>query len=358
MRAKLSTVVVVAVVGGVVLAAAIDSLAGHSASQPPVTDAVPTQLATAPLATPVPPRPAQSAGTILFGRHIERRDVVPGLLVAVPDEPSPQVVDVGIVSARSKDARIRVTAERLTLGPGVGTPSGERFALWAWNPSRPAMDGIYTRDAAGGALGRVTTTPRGRAQQPLAYSPDATRLLFYQAGRDRRAGSLDVVQANGTGRIRLTPPGMTSWCCDLGAPASFGPHGQIAFAAFAPGAAGRDGESAVYVANADGSRPRRITPMAAWTTTARWSPDGRWIAFDRANRPGGAHDLFLVHPDGTGLRMLPSAIGGNGSCCAQWAPNSRTLIYASGPSNRDTHMWAVNIDGTGVRRLAHDASRP
>ena len=106
----------------------------------------------------------------------------------------------------SKDTRIRVTAERLTLGPGVGTPSGERFALWASNSSRPAADGIYTRDAEGGALGRVTTTPRGRLQQPLAYSPDATRLLFYQANRDRRAGSLYVVHANGTDRIRLTPP--------------------------------------------------------------------------------------------------------------------------------------------------------
>ena len=92
--------------------------------------------------------------------------------------------------------------------------------------------------------------------------------------------------------------------------------------------------------------------MTAWTTTARWSPDGRWIAFDQVNRPGGAHDLFLVHPDGTGLRMIPTATGDNGSCCAQWSPDSRSLIYASGPSNRDTHLWTVNIDGTGVRRLA------
>ena len=110
--------------------------------------------------------------------------------------------------------------------------------------------------------------------------------------------------------------------------------------------------------SADGSRPRRITPMAAWITTARWSPDGRWIAFDQVNRPGGAHDLFLVHPDGTGLRMIPTATGDNGSCCAQWSPTSTSLIYASGPSNRDTALWIVKIDGTRVRRLAHDAPRP
>jgi Tol biopolymer transport system component len=247
-----------------------------------------------------------------------------------------------------------VTTERLSLGPGVGTPSGERFALWAWNLSRPALDGIYSRDAAGGALGRITTAPRGRLQQPLGYSPDGARLLFYQADRGRRAGSLYVVEANASDRVRLTPRGMTSWCCELGSPASFGPRGQIAFAAFLPGAAGRHGASAVYVANGDGSRPRRITPATAATTTARWSPDGRWIAFDQADRPNGAHDLFLVHPNGSELHRIPTATGASGSCCAQWSPNSRSLVYASGPSNADTHLWIVNIDGSRIRRLAHD----
>jgi Tol biopolymer transport system component len=356
MRAKLSTVALVAVVGGVVAAAAIDSLTGHSASRSRVTDAVPTQPATGPPATPGVPGPAPVGGTIVFGRHIESGSVLPGLLVVTPDEPGPQVMDVGIRSARSGGRLIRVTAERLRIGPGVGTPSGERIAVWAWNPSRPALDGIYARDAAGGALGRVTSTPRGRLQQPLAFSPDGARLLFYQARRDHRAGSLYVVQANGADRIRVTPRGMTSWCCSLGSPADWGPDGQIAFAAFAPGAAGRDGESAVYVANADGSHPRRITPMIAWATTARWSPDGRWIAFDHVKRPGGAHDLFLVHPDGTGLRMIPTATGDYGSCCARWSVNSRSLIYASGPSNRATNLWIVNIDGSGARELTHDTS--
>lgn len=355
MKAKPSTVALVAVVVGVVVAASIDSLAGHSASHSPVSDAVPRQPTTG-------PRPAlrvpglEASGTIVFGGHIEGRSVVHGLLVSAPRTPSRQVVDVGIRSARSGDARIRVIAERLSLGPGVGSPSGERIAVWAWNPSRPAVDGIYARDAAGGALGRVTTAPRGRLQQPLGYSPDGSRILFYQANRDHRAGSLYVVQANGTHRVRLTPRGMTSWCCYLGSPAGWSPHGQIAFAAFAPGARGHAGESAVYVAKADGSRPRRITPTIAWTTTARWSPDGRWIVFDQVDGPRGAHDLFVVHPDGTGVRMIRSATGETGSCCAQWSPDSRSLIYASGPANHRTDLWTVNIDGTGVRRLTHNAS--
>jgi len=349
---------VAAVVGAVAAAAAIDSLTGHSTSRSPVSDAgaPPPTTALRP-SLPAAPRPVETGGTLVFGRHVERSGVVHGSLVSGPREPGLQVVDVGIRSGRSGNARIRVTAMRLSLGPAVGSPSGERIAAWAWNPSRPALAGIYARDAAGGALGRVTTTPRGRLQQPLGYSPDATRILFYQQNRDHRAGTLYVVQANGTHRVRLTPTGTTSWCCSLGSPASWGPHGRVAFAAFAPGAAGRDGESAVYVANGDGSRARRITPTTAWTTAARWSPDGRWIAFDQVDRPSGAHDLFLVHPDGTGLHRIVSATGENGSCCAQWWPDSRSLIYASGPSNRASDLWTIRIDGTDARRLAHPHDR-
>jgi hypothetical protein len=353
MRAKLSTVAVIAVVGGVVVAAAIDSLNGHSASSPPGTAAVHTRPATAPRA----PGPAQTGGAIVFGRHVETGRVAPGSLVVTPGEPGRQVVvDVGIRPNPPGDAGIRVIAERLRLGPAVGTPSGERIALWASSPSRPGMDGIYSRAAAGGALGRITRSPAGRLQQPLGYSPDAARLLFFQAGRDPRVGGIYVVQANGTGRIRLTPPGATSWCCYLGSPAGWGPDGEIAFAAFAPGAAGRDGHGAVYVANADGSGLRRITPTTAWATTARWSPDGRWIVFDQADRPGGAHDLFLVHPDGTGLHRIPTATGAGGSCCAQWSADGRSLIYASGMANLDPHLWTVHIDGSGLRELTDDVS--
>ena len=57
---------------------------------------------------------------------------------------------------------------------------------------------------------------------------------------------------------------------------------------------------------ANGGQRRRITAWGQWTTSARWSPDARWIAFDEVNRPHGDHDLFLflVHPDGLGTRLI------------------------------------------------------
>jgi TolB protein len=273
MKANRSTAAVFAVVGAVAAAAAIDALGGGSAS--------------APSTERTSPRPA------------------PHLVVARPGPAPMRLVRVGV--RRRPGARIRVIAELLRLGPAVGTPSRERVAFWASNPSRPGLDGIYTRAAGGGALERITTPRSGDLETPLAYSPDGSRLLFFQASRDPLAGSVEVVRADGGHLLHVTPRGMTSWCCELGPPASFGPDGRIAVAAFPTGASGRG--SAIYLMDAKGSTPHRITRRVTWFANVRWSPDGRWIAFDRLLRPGGPGDLFVVHPDGSGLHMVPVMTG-------------------------------------------------
>jgi Tol biopolymer transport system component len=371
--------------GGVVVASLVDTLTGHSVSHSTVSERVPTQAATGSTATLQVPGPVEAGGTIVFGREIRNPDVVDGLFVVAPrgrlrrtittgaaccpswsragdllvseQVPDHRGIDVVIHAAGSGHARIRITDGTLSLGPGVWSPSGARVAVWGENPSDPASDGIYARGLAGVPRVRVTTATGGRMQQPLAYSPDGIRILFYQPNPDDGAGSVYVVRADGTTHpVRLTPRGMTSWCCYFGSPASWGPNDRVTFAAFAPGAAGENRESGVYVVNADGSHLQRITTRTFWITSAHWSADGSWIVFDQSNRAGGAHDLFLVHPDGTGLHMINSTTNGNGSCCAQWSPNSKTLLYSNGPTDQSQDLWTVNIDGSGARRLTHAAS--
>jgi Tol biopolymer transport system component len=115
-----------------------------------------------------------------------------------------------------------------------------------------------------------------------------------------------------------------------------------------------------------------------------WSPDGRTIAFGRSHDDRPA-TLYLVHPDGSGLRRLtkgysPSwspdgkrlafALGGsvyeiradgrarkrilNGlrNPLVRWSPDGRNLLYTSGLDFK-VDAWIADVDGTHRRRVLH-----
>ena len=115
--------------------------------------------------------------------------------------------------------------------------------------------------------------------------------------------------------------------------------------------------SAVYVAEADGSRVEAITEPGAFTEAAKWSPDGDWIVFNKKSGPVGVKgsDLYLIHPDGSGLKAITTAgaAGTSDQVGAVWSPDGTRLLFASVPGGpvKLGDLWTVNVDGTGLIQL-------
>lgn len=108
--------------------------------------------------------------------------------------------------------------------------------------------------------------------------------------------------------------------------------------------------STTFVVESSGANPRRIT---AWgnTYSAVWSPSGRWIAF--ASNPGGT-DLFVVYPDGTGLKAITSTADGSFSFGPAWSPDSGKLLFVRSKTGFDsTDLWTANVDGSNLAQLTH-----
>jgi Tol biopolymer transport system component len=261
------------------------------------------------------------------------------------------------------------------LWPQAWSPDGARIVGVGSDAEQSSATGLYTaRSSDGGDLVQVTSAPGRRRDNAIGYSPDGSKILFLRSANDvagnngRATKNLFVVNTDGSGLLQLNPAVTVLGPFDSGVAgtpaspmfdlrtASWSPDGtRVAFAAAlaTPGEA-RHGEArrGLFVADADGSGAHQIVPSAQ-ILDAQWSPEGDWIAFTQANadRP----DVFIVHPDGTGLRQLTSSSGGLGSYGPVWSPDGSALLFVrnGGGGQFDSELWFMNIDGSGLTQLTH-----
>jgi cytoskeletal protein RodZ len=115
---------------------------------------------------------------------------------------------------------------------------------------------------------------------------------------------------------------------------------------------GRDGDSAVVRADTDGSgtilRITRIVDDAAQNFHARPSPDGSQIAFD-SNRDG-ERGVYVANADGSNVRR----VSGEGfAAVPSWSPDGRTLAFVRAEPARPNvwNLWTLELSSGDVRRL-------
>ena len=248
----------------------------------------------------------------------------------------------------------------LNLAPAGWSPDGTMILYEGWDDTDPSRTGIYVSEGLTDAP-PIQVTHAPVHDIALDWSPDGTRILLIQVTRcaegDCEGGNLFVVDTDGSNLIRLNPKGTLVACCR---PASWSPDGtHVAFGAQRLNAAGVADftSSAVYVAEADGSRVKAITEPGAFTEGAEWSPDGDWIVFNKKSGTVGVKgsDLYLVHPDGSGLNAITTegAAGKSDQFGAVWSPDGTSLLFSvvpGGPVKRGD-LWTVALDGTGLTRL-------
>jgi Tol biopolymer transport system component len=189
---------------------------------------------------------------------------------------------------------------------------------------------IATADASGGNV-RVLTTS-GRAGGP-AWSPDGASIAFSQGGG--RPG-LWVIANDGTGARQLTsPPAGTT---DYGP--SWSPDGRtIAFTRVtlspAPVAA------AIWTIDVASGSETRLTPADSDGASPAWSPDGTQIAFlsgrDHDGRTYGEDetmpnaDIYVMQADGSHPVRITHTRGPEESVA--WTPSGRRLLYSTAPAS-------------------------
>jgi Tol biopolymer transport system component len=229
--------------------------------------------------------------------------------------------------------------------PTGWSPDGQLLLVDAGAGLSTTAAGIYTMRPDGSDLTRLTST--STEQIPYGYSPDGSKILYLQADGD--VGDLFVINADGSGKTRINPPDLDTTCC-LPPDPDWSPDGQsIVFPAFDRINKWGDG-IALYIAAADGSSLRRLTPSGQFSLQPAWSPDGTWIAYQKAGGFGWPK-VKLVHPDGSSRHDITSPSQGLGGDMV-WSPDSQRLMvtYAERPDYQ-FDIWTMRKDGTDLRQL-------
>jgi Tol biopolymer transport system component len=110
------------------------------------------------------------------------------------------------------------------------------------------------------------------------------------------------------------------------------------------------GAHAIFVARADGSGKRQITP---WALDAGddpdWSPDGKLILFRSHEGGGEQSQLYVVRSDGTGRRQLSHVKQGTTILSSSYSPDGRWITFGRAGRGGNADVFVMRSNGTAVR---------
>lgn len=163
------------------------------------------------------------------------------------------------------------------------SPVGGRIAFTS---ARDGAKSIYTMASDGSDVKRLTHSEHSDFNP--AWSPDGRHIVFFREKGDRK-DQIYVVGADGTGERRVTGGTRHNTF------PSFLPDGSIAFSCM-------DANNAKRLVRVDPSGGGRTEIGDVPAFFARWSPDGRRIAFIAGRWPKSA--IYTMNAEGTSIRKL------------------------------------------------------
>jgi Tol biopolymer transport system component len=222
------------------------------------------------------------------------------------------------------------------------TVAGYPFGAWSPNGSRVAfLSGSFGEGAllvinADGSGESHVTDIEARAPN---WSPDGAKLVF-----EALDGGIYSVGVDGSDLTKIS---------DEGSGPRWAPDGaQILFFS------DTNGNFDIYVMDADGSNPKRLTSDPADDVSPAWSPDGNAIAF--VSERNGNTDLYVIGADGSGERRLTESRAPEEAF--SWAPNGDRIAYVSyrqgaRPENigiGDAEVFVVGVRTGETRNLSRN----
>jgi TolB protein len=193
-------------------------------------------------------------------------------------------------------------------------------------------------------LGRLVSFPAGVAggsNQSPAWSSDGAKIAFSSS----RSGESEIWVADASG---ASPRRITNFRGPDVAPV-WNPrtNTQLAWAG------GRTGLPQIYTMDQDGANVQRLTD-GGYAVSPSWSPNGQFLTFswNRKYGPGapGGYDIYIMDIASKRWLQLTHEAGSNDF--PSWAPDGRHIVFERSMGHR-ADIWSMLADGTEQHQLTH-----
>jgi TolB protein len=229
------------------------------------------------------------------------------------------------------------------------SPDGSRIAF---RRERGPDGAIYTVRPNGSGLTRVSrrcpmAKPRHCDEDfGPAFSPNGRDVAFLSF--DGKKGEIVIVASDGRNRRVVVPASPRAQFMDP----EFSPDGKrVVFEQHNLGRSKpRDGQ-ALFAVNLDGSGRSRITPWSLSAGDPDWSRDGQWILFGSNEGLDKRSQLYVIHPDGTGLKQLTHLRQRNLGFASAFSPDGNWIVLGAGGVAGNADLYLMRANGRGLRAL-------
>ena len=252
-------------------------------------------------------------------------------------------IDVSGSRSRSNEPQPLVALGENTYDASISR-RGHRLAYTSfsdhssiWRIAAPDGSNIREEKSAGSANGDTPFIYSTRDDSAPEFSPDGKRIAFMA----NRSGNWEIWVCDGDGS---NPVQLTSFRgADVTNPRWSPDGGRIAFDSDAEGR-----QFDIWVINASGGKPKRMTTDPANDGNPSWSRDGRWIYFDSART--GEQQVWKI-PEAGGDAIQVTRDGGYAPL---ESPDGKFIYYTKDLGR--TSVWRLPVEGGQAAKVLENLS--
>jgi Tol biopolymer transport system component/DNA-binding winged helix-turn-helix (wHTH) protein len=250
--------------------------------------------------------------------------------------------DVYVMPATGGFARRITFDNRPIMGPPAWTADSREIVF---SSDRGASTGLWRVSAFGGAP-RPAAGPVGEPKWPSI--PATGNSLVYEQVAERF--NIFQLRLTGTTRAEGSPSLLVSEKGDKMRP-ELSPDGtSIAFES------NRLGFWEIWTCKVSGNDCAQVTALNGTAGRARWSPNGRYIAFEF--HPNERGEIFVVEVPG-GIPRLLTTIPGSDNLSPSWSHDGKWLYFASKCGREPFEVWKMHLpDGVPIKLTANGGISP